>query len=100
MAAADHKLRVNGVYGLPISGALIMPVVVSGNRNTPAIMVWRDRQCVGVRGCSMTIEASFDEVVSKMCYSFCPLSNSAGAKPSTTAAIIHVSGVATSWEVI
>jgi hypothetical protein len=48
----------------------------------------------------MTIEASFDEVVSKMRYSFCPLSNSAGAKPSTAAAIIHVSGVATSWEVI
>ena len=39
MAAADHKLRVNGVYGLRISGALIMPVVVSGNRNTPAIMI-------------------------------------------------------------
>jgi choline dehydrogenase-like flavoprotein len=39
MAAADHKLRVNGVYGLPISGALIMPVVVSGNRNTPATMI-------------------------------------------------------------
>ena len=39
MAAADHKLRVNGVYGLPISGASIMPVVVSGNRNTPAIMI-------------------------------------------------------------
>ena|GEM_PF-2019454 len=39
IAAADHKLRVNGVYGLPISGALIMPVVVSGNRNTPAIMI-------------------------------------------------------------
>ena len=39
MAAADHKLRFNGVYGLPISGALIMPVVVSGNRNTPATMI-------------------------------------------------------------
>ena len=48
----------------------------------------------------MTIEASFDEVVSKMRDSFCPLLNSARAKPSTVAAIIHVSRVATSWEVI
>ena len=39
IAAVDHKLRVNGVYGLPISGASIMPVVVSGDRNTPAIMI-------------------------------------------------------------
>ena len=39
MAAADHKFRVNGVYGLPILGTSIMPVVVSVNRNTPAIMI-------------------------------------------------------------
>ena len=39
MAAVDQKLPVNGLYGLPISGASIMPVVVSGDRNTPAIMI-------------------------------------------------------------
>ena len=39
MAAVDHKLRVNRAHGLPISGASIMPVVVSGDNNTPAIMV-------------------------------------------------------------
>ena len=48
----------------------------------------------------MTIEASFDEMVSKMQYSFCLPFNSAWAKPSTMAAMIKVSRVATSGEVI
>jgi hypothetical protein len=48
----------------------------------------------------MTIEGSIDEGVSKEYHTSCPLLNSAVAKPSTTAAIIHVSRDATSWEVI
>ena len=48
----------------------------------------------------MTIEASFDEVVSKMQSSFWSLFNSARGKPSTMAVIPHISRVATSREEI
>ena len=39
MAVVDEKLRVHGVGGLRVADASIMPVIVSGNTNAPAMMI-------------------------------------------------------------
>jgi choline dehydrogenase len=39
MAVVDDRLRVNGIEGLRIVDASIMPTITSGNTNSPVVMI-------------------------------------------------------------
>lgn len=39
MAVVDERLRVRGVKGLRVADTSVMPLIVTGNTNAPAIMI-------------------------------------------------------------
>ncbi len=51
-AVVDPELRVRGVAGLRIADASVMPVITSGNTNSPTLMDRRARRCAAARDLS------------------------------------------------
>ena len=48
-AVVDPKLRVHGVDGLWVADASVMPTIISGNTNAPAVLI-------GERGAAFLLE--------------------------------------------